>query len=97
MSSVIKIITDCVSIKNYLGRDENIGTVINLNCWTAIVLDKMFFGVFFFFFFFNPKVLIFFLFLHQNICYGYSEVPCLVLIQNFLTAKNAGWKIYHRC
>ena len=26
--------------------------------------------------FFNPKVLIFFLFLHENICYGYSlEVP----------------------
>ena len=29
------------------------------------------------FFFFNPKVLIFFLCLHKNICCGYSlEVPC---------------------
>ena len=35
----------------------------------VIVLDKKFFV-------FNPNVLIFFLFLHKNLCYGYSlETP----------------------
>ena len=49
---------------------ENSGYIwyIKLEAIFVSGLDKMLF---------NPKVLIFFLFLHENICCGYSlEAPC---------------------
>ena len=44
---------------------HSVASDLGLYCLSVdIALDKMFF--------FNPKVLIFFLFLHENICCGYS-------------------------
>ena len=43
-----------------------------------IALDKTLFFFFFFFFFSTSKSMdIFFLFLHKNICYGYSLQRCV--------------------